>query len=382
MTRAIFSLWVAAALAACVASAPAASPAPSTAWRVGPALGLDALVFVGALSGERLPAEAYAADVARYRAALSPSARAAVDAIAAAMAEDGNLVGPTLALYFSAGPVDTFDDVLASARDPETRLRAGFEASPYWDAAAWATFADRVAPAAAEALEGLRGAGFEDDWRAVHGPAIAAAAATLRRDLSGYDVIGEQARLLGRPLAPEIEIYLLAYSKPYGIKIVGQRFVNHYGYGASIHLRTASHEIFHPPFDLDDAELWASLAPLAADPWMTAIVDDHDPAFGYRTFEGVVNEDAAQALDQIVSERLGAGRVPGERWRGADGGMHLLAAALYRMLKDDGFDARGGDFEAWLTAAIADGRLTAANLRARAAEVVGAEAVDRWDRAP
>ena len=120
------------------------------------------------------------------------------------------------------------------------------------------------------------------------------------------------------------------------------------------------------------------LADLENDPWMQSIVNDHDPRYGYNSFGGIVNEDSTQALDQIVSERMGFARDAGKRWSHSDGGMHMLAAALYHAMKEDGFADKGGVYSDWLKSALRRGLLSPDMVRHRAAEVVGQEAVDSW----
>jgi hypothetical protein len=171
---------------------------------------------------------------------------------------------------------------------------------------------------------------------------------------------------------------LVRFAQPYGIRVSGQRFVAYYGYEPVRQLRVSAHEMFHPPFDPNDDGLLSRLEALRADPWMRSIVENHDPVYGYNSFESIVNEDSAQALDQIVSERLGFGRDPAERWAQEDGGMHLLAAALYQAMKEDGFDARGGTYRDWLVGVLDRGMLSASEVRRRATIVVGDAAVQRW----
>jgi hypothetical protein len=111
---------------------------------------------------------------------------------------------------------------------------------------------------------------------------------------------------------------------------------------------------------------------------MQSIVNDHDPAFGYNSFEGVLNEDSTSALDQIVSERLGFARDPAERWQTVDDGMHMLAAALYQLMQEDGFAERGGNYPMWLESTIERGLLVPSEVKRRAAIVVGEAAVAKW----
>ncbi|MDX1556499.1 MAG: hypothetical protein R3212_10775, partial [Xanthomonadales bacterium] len=228
------------------------------------------------------------------------------------------------------------------------------------------------------ALVALKAAGFSEWYAETQWPRIEPAIESNLAAVSPYDIIPQQSRLLGRPLDPTVEILVVAFAQPYGIRILGQRFIAWYGWDGETQLRIAAHELFHPPYDLNDAELLSLLADLEADPWMISIVEDHDPKYGYNAFGGVVNEDSTQALDQIVSERLGFARDPARRWQHSDGGMHMLAAALYHAMIEDGFAETGGVYADWLKSALRKGLLTPDSVRRRAAEIVGQEAVDAW----
>ncbi len=370
-----------------VASAPFATASDSqapdqdaryTRWNVHSSMGLDAALFVGALTGDKLQSEYYAAETTSFLNSFDGETVASIDRLSAMAAQTGTLVGPLLALVFSAAPHDTLEDLIGSARDPEARLRPAFETSAYWNADRWPGMRDRVLPEVLRILLALKAGGFEQYWQEQIEPAIVPRVAELEKLVGRYDVIPEQQRLIARPLDAEIELVLLHFTKPYGVKIIGQRFVSHYSWDADTQLRTAAHEIFHPPFDTYDSELLASLAELENDPWMKSIVNDHDPAFGYNSFEGVLNEDSTSALDQIVSERLGFARDPAERWQTVDDGMHMLAAALYQLMKEDGFAERGGNYPEWLESAIDRGLLVPSEVKRRATIVVGEAAVAKW----
>jgi hypothetical protein len=355
------------------------SDTPRTQWVVRGAEGLDAILLIGAASGDVLQARHYPDEIAWVREHLSEEGLAALALLDQWIRVEGRaLTGPRLALIFSAGPFATLDDIIASARDPETHLRATYEASPFWRGEQVWEGILRLMPTVLAAFEALKEAGFEKWYAENHAADVAAGVDRNRAVVAPHDIIPEQQRLLGRPLNPVIEVVVLQFSKPYGIRVIGQRFLTHHSYDAGVQLRTAVHEIFHPPFDLDDAEMWERLRALRDDPWMISIVEDHDPSVGYNSFEGVVDEGSAQALDQIVSERLGFARDPGERWRTADGGMHMLAAALYHAIKEDGIDERGGVYGDWLKSALDRGLLTPEEVKRRAAEIVGEEAVAAW----
>lgn len=357
---------------------PATEMVLQTQWRVEPALGLDAVLLLGVLSGDVLQSSIYSEEIAEFRAVLPEDALDALARIDQRLrVDEGGLVGPSLVYFFSAGPFDTLDDVIASARHPDRFIAPNIDELISWTAGRYEEMLE-IIPDVLVVLEALQAIGFEALYEDRYSDEITAGIDRTREVVAPYDVIPEQARLLGRALDREIDIRIVAFSQPYGIRIAGQRFMAHYSYPAEIQLRVAAHEIFHPPFDLSNPELLPSLAALRADPWMVSIVENHNPAFGYNSFEGLLDEGSTQALDQIVAERLGFEIDPGPRWAQHDGGMHMLAAALYHAMKETGFDQTGGQYEAWLTDAIAAGMLTPDEVRRRATAIVGEAPVQFW----
>jgi hypothetical protein len=163
--------------------------------------------------------------------------------------------------------------------------------------------------------------------------------------------------------------YLVRFSKPHGIRITGPRYITAYDYPIDIILRNAVHEPMHPPFAASPA-LWAALSPLRKDRDFMYRLAHHDPSFGYNSFEGLIEEDCVQALEQILEEKIGVATPAREHWRESDDGLHILAAALYALMKQDGYDRRGGNFQAWLTSARTISRL-AGHIRALAETVMG-----------
>jgi len=355
-----------------------AAPPIYTQWNISAAAGLDALLLIGAVSGDVMQARIYGEDIERVRNSVSKEGLAAMDQIDAVLrGQLGQLTGPSLVHLFSAGPVSTIDDVIESAADPIARLRPGNEQSPTWDEDDFVA-AVSMMPTLHTALVALRDAGFSDWYDAELRQDIENAVEVNRAAVQAFDIIPEQEQLIGRELTPEIEIFIANYSKPYGIRILGQRFIAYYGYDGETQLHIAAHEIFHPPFDRQDSDLIALLKPLENDALMKSIVDTHDPRFGYNSFMSIVDEDSTQALDQIVSERLGFDKDPGRRWRHSDGGMHVFAAAIYHAMKEDGFASTGGEYSAWFKSALERGLLSPGSVRIRAAHVIGKEAVGKW----
>ena len=91
-------------------------------------------------------------------------------------------------------------------------------------------------------------------------------------------------------------------------------------------------------------------------------VQHHDPSFGYNTTAGYIEEDSVQALEQLVSEKFGVGRNPCEYWQEQDGGMHVLAVAMYTDYKE-ALSPNPESYSQWFVGAVQDGQLRGSDLQ-------------------
>jgi hypothetical protein len=359
-------------------AAPAlANAAMRTRWAVRSSEGFDALALLGPLSGKPFYADHYRVELATFKPRLPADALTALDSLFAEADADGYLLWPRLALYFSGGPDATLTDLQASLRAADDVLRPPLQASVYWDAQAWQRFID-MRPRLQRMLQALKYARFAAFRAEVAGAQIRARQAQVLARLTRLDVIHEQERLLGRTMDPGIEVNLLWFCRPHGVKIQGQRFLAHALASDDALVLTAAHENLHPPLDMHGPTARACLAVLSQDALFDRILSEKNKDTGYNTLEGIFDEDTVQALDQLIQDRLGFGIPPRERWTRRDQGMHILAAGLYGLLKADRFDETGGNIEEWMAAAVADGRLAPAALHAAAAKVLGRPAEALW----
>lgn len=382
------SLLLAAVAAPLAAGLPAIAlaqqrPPMRTVWRVNDSEGQDAIAFLGPLSGRELYTAYYAEDVALFAPGLAEAVRTAVPALWQAADDDGvGLLSPNLALIFSHADSDaTIDELLAALDDPEGRIRPAFQAGPYWNEHDWTWFVGKAGELRT-VFAGLKDAGFADFRRERGATALAEGLQRLRGGLPGYDIIRVEEKLTGRAFQPEIDITVLQFVKPHGIKVHGQRFLQSADYDVATTVRIAAHELLHPPVPMDGPAALAAIAVLEKDPLIPRIATEHDPRWGYTTLVGLLNEDLCQALDQMVSETLGVARNPADRWRMADDGIHVMAAGFYGLLRQDRWSRTGGSLEAWLLDAARNGRLAPGVFHAVAAEVLE-RPVDRlWPLTP
>ncbi|HEX8572255.1 MAG TPA: hypothetical protein VF759_05850 [Allosphingosinicella sp.] len=372
--------FLAASAAAAFATALPLDPlaaAIRTRWIVRGSEGYDALSFLSPLSGDPFYKEYYEAEVAAFAPRLEPAALASIVALKSQAAAEKVLLSPFLDVVFSGGDHGSIGALVKSLDAAETRLRPSYAASPYWKDENWQRFT-RDAPRLRTILVAMELAGFPAFRRELVAGRLDTRIAGLDKALSAFDVVAEVERFTGRRLEPSVEVALLHFCKPHGIKVQGQQFLSAIDWPDRVVIRTAGHELLHPPVEKTGPAWKAAMAIFEKDPLLARIVAEHDPAFGYNSLEGLADEDLASALDQIIGERLGVARDPAERWSDVDGGMHVLSAAFFGLMRRDGFARTGGDLDAWLLAKARQGWLAPPLLHGAAAQVLKRPVARLW----
>jgi hypothetical protein len=301
----------------------------TTVWSLAASPKYDALCLLNVLGDDPFYVGFYPTEFEEFDRRLGPDERAACRSLRRIIKDEGHgIVSGLLSLVLSVVDGDGLEETITALRS-DSGIRDRFARSGHWDGPAWETFV-RARPHATVALEGLRRSGFEEYWRRNVLPDVQAQVARLAPVVRRYDIVPAVEELLGRRLAGrEITVYLLRYSMPHGIRITGRRLLTHVDYPFSTVVRNAIHEMLHPPYDAADPAVRAAVERVGRDPLVEEKVRHHDPSFGYNTAEGYVEEDCVQALEQVVAERFGEGGDPRGYWTVQDGGMHILAAAIY-----------------------------------------------------
>ena len=356
-------------------------PPMRTRWKVRSSIGFDALAFLGPLARGELYLPHYQVDADAFASRLPASV---VSDIAKLWKDAENagfgLLGPSLSVIYSAGHDANLQKLLSATASPEASLLPSYRSSPYWDEGDWRWFMS-VTPRLTAIIESMQRADFTG-FRAERAGSVENRIGELQRGLAGFDVIRLHEKLTGHTFDPQIEVVLLQFCKPHGIKVQGQTFLQASDWDITITVRNAAHEMLHPPVPMDGSAAKATLAVLEKDPLIPKIVREHDPRWGYTTLDGMLNEDLAQALDQLISEALGVARNPADRWRKADDGIHVLAAGLYGLLRQDRWIDKGGSIEAWLAGSVRAGRLAPAVLHPVAARILERPVTALWPIRP
>lgn len=334
----------------------------STDWELKPSLKYDTLCLLNVLSGDPYYLEYYQAEYNHFHPLFTQQEQAAfVELKHILKDENGGIVSATLTLYYSAVGDETLPEMIHTAHD-SSAMEAALRKTPYWSEDGWKQY-DKARPALEVALRALDRVGFSAYWTQSSRLTAEKRIAEIAGDLPRYNIIPTIEQLLGSALPSNtITIYLLNYSEPHGIRITGLRFLTHVSYPFSIVLHNAIHETMHPPYDSNDPAVKNAIELLGKDPLVMDKVEHHDASFGYNSPRGYIEEDSVQALEEIVSERFRVGRSACQYWQQQDGGMHVLAAAMYIQFKQ-ALAKHPEPYSRWFTEAVTDGHLRGESLK-------------------
>jgi AraC-like DNA-binding protein len=360
-------------------SSPAtADPAVKTNWSVIESEAYDALCFWAGLAGDPEASRQYAAEVAAFTANFDARALGTIKAIYQQVAAAGNVLTHSACRFFSAGPHSTIDDLIQSARDIDNVLKPRHLADPEWEGEElWERYR-QLMPPATMILEAMKAAGFakfrEDLYRRRYENRVQSVSTAV----TPYNALAEARFLTGRSFQPNVEIALTYFSYPRSMRMLGQQFVTWAGYSDDIILNTSAHELMHPPLNLRGPAMQGAISRIFANGFFVAVVMKRDPSLGdVGDLPNYVEECMVQALDQIASERRSSPRRAVDFFSRSNGS-DVLAACIYGLLKEDGYHRTGGNFEAWVAKAVADGRFGPESLEAAGTAVLGASPRTVW----
>jgi hypothetical protein len=122
--------------------------------------------------------------------------------------------------------------------------------------------------------------------------------------------------------------------------------------------------MLHPPFDASrDRELRQALKALEGDAFLMGVIRHHNPSFGYNSFDSFVEEDCVRALEQLIGERLKVEREARRRWEEEDDGIHILAAVIYGLMKQENYNGSRETFRDFLLRILKTGKLAPGKIR-------------------
>jgi hypothetical protein len=343
-------------------SADTGSSHASTEWQLKPSLKYDTLCLLNTLSGDPYYLHYYQAQYDHFHPLFTAEEQAAFAQLKHVIKDEGHgIISAKLALYYSVVDDETLPEMIRTAHDSGA-MEASLKKTAYWSPDGWENY-EAARPAVEVALRALDRVGFPTYWAENVRPKIEKRIEEVSPQLPKYDIVPVIESYLGFSLPSHtITVYLLAFSEPHGIRITGLRFLTHMSYPFTIVLHNAIHEPMHPPYRADDPTVREAIDLLGQDPLVLDKVQHHDPSFGYNTTAGYIEEDSVQALEELVSEKFGIARNACQYWREQDGGMHVLAAAIYMDYK--AASAQNPEpYSQWFASAVQDGKLRGGELQ-------------------
>jgi hypothetical protein len=362
----IFLLMIVGATHGAVAGVPT-SPTTThttTEWRIVPSEAFDVLCLLNTLTADSFYLAYYQDEYAKFSPELTAGVKTALADLKHKVKDSGqSIISASLCLYFSATDDTTLDDLIATVRE-SSAMQSSLKKTSYYSDDDWKLY-ESVRGDLDTVFQFLKQIKFDEYWHQFVLPRVTQKIAAIDSILPRYNVIPEVESLLGVPLASnQITVYMLYYSQPHGIKIVGTRFLTDLAWPFTIVVRNAVHEMMHPPYQLQsDSSLSLALNSLKQDEFLMDNVLHHDQSFGYNSIEGFLEEDCVQALDQMINEKLGVADEAHLRWKVSDNGMHVFAVALYQVMKAEKYNARHEHFGDFLVRMIGGGPLASGKLK-------------------
>jgi len=336
----------------------------ATEWELRPSLKYDALCFLNIMTGDSFYVSYYKEVYDKFEPLLNKEASDALASLKRKIKyENGNIISAWLSLNFSAVEDSTLEQMISTLNDLSV-LKSNFMKSPYYSDESWTAF-ESVNSELKIIFKFLQKIEFEAYWNNEIKPKIDNKIREFEPRLAIYDVVGSVEFYLGSKLpSKKITVYILYFVKPHGIKITGMNFLTAVDWPFEILVRTASHEMMHPPYDYtNDKELHDIIDSFKDDEFLMDKVLNHNPSFGYNTLDGLFEEDCVQSLDQVINEKFNIAKEPKKRWRESDDGIHVLAIALYQIMKQQNFNEKNEAFRDFLIRIVKEGTLVPGKIK-------------------
>lgn len=335
-----------------------------TEWQIKPSFKFDVLCFLNTLSADPYYLYYYQDEFDKFKPQFTQTAQESFTNLKRKIKDENQgIISAFLCLYFSATEDKTLDDMLKTLENSD-RLRNNLIQTPYFSEDSWELY-ESVREDLKTAFLFLKDIKFQFYWEENILEKVKQKIFSIEKDLPKYNVIVENEKHLGFALSSnKISVYMLYYSQPHGIKVTGTRFLTDTAWSFEIVLRNAVHEMMHPPYDLiNDDELRNILFLLKDDEFLMDKVLNHNPSFGYNSFEGFIEENCVQALEQIINEKLEIEKDAHNRWKESDDGMHVFAVVLYNIMKEENYNNRGELFRDFLIRQIQTGKLSPGKIK-------------------
>src|SRR3984885_7662416 len=225
-------------------------------WVIHPSLWFDAVCLIPLLAGMPFYTSRHEHDARwwqeQFASIAGPQARDGVSVLHDEIADRAAKPLPAfLALWTSpaaspaGGAAAGLDGLITAVADPELLVSAMRDESRHWNEADDRLFRS-VRPALLAVLEGLRTAGLADWWTEHAADDLGRRCGELSESFAAYDLVPLVEKHTGVSFdARAVELCVLRWAAPHGIRVTGTRFLTDIRYDADLVLNIAVHELLH-----------------------------------------------------------------------------------------------------------------------------------------
>lgn len=312
-----------------------------THWKTTPSFKYDFLCLLNTLTGDPYYLAYYQQDYQAIMTNFQPSAevQSALKRLKTQVKDENkNIISAYLCLLYSAVDAETLQELVAVTEEQHL-LKEKFRKSAYYSDDNWALF-EKIRPDLLVIMRFFIERNFEDYYQTQYRPLVDARIVAIDKNISSYNIIPVIEEHLGYALPSDtITVFMLNFSQPHGIKIIGTRFLTDLHWDFQVVFRNAVHEMMHPPFR-KNKRINKIISDLRKDSLWSAAFSKRNPQNGYNSFEGLFDEGAVQALENHLNKKFGMGRNLKEYWAKQDGGLHVMAVCLYMAMQDWDFSKK------------------------------------------
>jgi len=330
-----------------------------TYWEIKSSFRDEVFCFTNIMLGDEFYTRFYKKEYKNIRKKLTPEVEQSIKNLHRIYrVENRYILSALLSQYFSNSTDENLTDLIKRLKKPES-IKEKLIRSDLYDDKTWSVFQESI-PDLIMTWQFLDEVGFYANWSDNILPKINGRIDQLYPEVNKFNIIQDIENVLGFRLPGDtISVYLLYFNKPHSFKIEGNCFLTNYSYSTKIIMNDAVHELVHTIDFSKDEQLASALESLKQDKFLMDKFRNHNPSFGYNTFEGYVEENCVRALDERINRKYGFTKFnkPKKRWKKEDDGMHVLAMAIYYLMEKEHYDEEKETFKNFFLRMIHEDKL-------------------------
>lgn len=305
----------------------------STHWDIRTSAALDAWCLLNTLTGDDYYRQFYPMEYEKWIELLNCKNDSNIQSLYRLKTEMGITLSAGYTYMLGYTPDTTVTQLCDRFKNDFESIKKQLQTADYYNPQAWMVLESQKQVSIGY-LELLCRANYDSIYYHDIYPEIRNSISAIQTKVAQYDIIPYIESFIDEELASDtVTLFLMNYNQPHGICIGKNRYITYHKYDINIIVNNAIHELLHPIINKYVTEL-DLVNSLEKDVFIYNAFENHDKVFGYNSFEAAIEESCVRFLDQVISEKIGTGRNPIDRWMNEDDGMHVFAAILYQVYND------------------------------------------------